>query len=262
MKLKLLRSTTSKITRLFIQDTTLATGAGLIGLTSGSAGITAYYLREGDPSATAITLSAGTVGTWSSGGFVAADAANLPGLYEMGLPNAALASGNSVVVMLKGAANMAPTLLEVELDAVNYQDAAAFGLTRLDVATSTRSTFAGGAVASVTGAVGSVTAGVTAVTVSDKTGYTLTSAEHTAISGTDVPAALTAQGYTSVRAGYLDALNGLVAAVWAAGSRTLTAFAFTVAASNPGLTTAQQTELDAIKAKTDTIVPVPTKYIP
>jgi hypothetical protein len=42
----------------------------------------------------------------------------------------------------------------------------------------------------------------------------LTSAEHTLISGTDVPSALTAQGYTITRAGYLDALNGLVAAIW------------------------------------------------
>lgn len=32
---------------------------------------------------------------------------------------------------------------------------------------------------------------------------------------TDVQAALTAQGYTTARAGYLDTLNGLVAAVWA-----------------------------------------------
>lgn len=35
---------------------------------------------------------------------------------------------------------------------------------------------------------------------------------------------LTAQGYTSTRAGYLDTLNGLVAAVWAHGTRSLTTF--------------------------------------
>jgi hypothetical protein len=42
----------------------------------------------------------------------------------------------------------------------------------------------------------------------------LTSAEHSLISGTDVPAGLTAQGYTTTRAGYLDTLNGIVAAIW------------------------------------------------
>ena len=40
----------------------------------------------------------------------------------------------------------------------------------------------------------------------------------------DVQAALTSQGYTTARAGYLDALNGLVAAIWGYGSRTLTGY--------------------------------------
>lgn len=35
---------------------------------------------------------------------------------------------------------------------------------------------------------------------------------------------LTAQGYTTTRAGYIDTLNGLVTAIWAAGTRTLTSF--------------------------------------
>lgn len=39
----------------------------------------------------------------------------------------------------------------------------------------------------------------------------------------DVQAGLTAQGYTPARAGYLDTLNGIVAAMWAAATRTLTA---------------------------------------
>lgn len=41
----------------------------------------------------------------------------------------------------------------------------------------------------------------------------------------DVQAGLTAQGYSTARAGYLDALSGIVAAIWAAGTRTLTAIA-------------------------------------
>lgn len=49
-------------------------------------------------------------------------------------------------------------------------------LANLDAAVSSRSTYAGGAVASVTGAVGSVTAAVTVGTNSDKTGYALTAA--------------------------------------------------------------------------------------
>jgi hypothetical protein len=150
LKLKILRSTTSKIVRLFVQDATSITGAGLTGLAYNSSGLTCYYIREGDPSATAVTLSAGTAGTWSSGGFVAVDATNLPGLYELGLPNASLSTGNSTVAMLKGATNQVPSLLEIELDAVNYQDGAAAGLTRLDAAISSRSTYAGADTAGTT----------------------------------------------------------------------------------------------------------------
>ena len=65
----------------------------------------------------------------------------------------------------------------------------------------------------VVGSVASVTAAVTAGTVSDKTGYALTSGEHTSIAS-DAQTGLTAQGYTATRASYLDTLNGLVAAIW------------------------------------------------
>ena len=89
-------------------------------------------------------------------------------------------------------------------------------IANLDATISSRSTYAGGAVASVT-------AGVTVSTNNDKTGYALTAGEHTSIAS-DAQTGLTAQGYTTARAGFLDTLNGLVAAIWAAATRTLTAF--------------------------------------
>lgn len=55
-----------------------------------------------------------------------------------------------------------------------------------------------------------------------KTGFALSSGEHTNIA-TDVQTGLTAQGLTTARAGYLDVLNGLLAAIWANATRTLTA---------------------------------------
>lgn len=45
----------------------------------------------------------------------------------------------------------------------------------------------------------------------------------------DVQSGLTAQGYTSTRAGYLDALNGIVAAIWSHSTRTVTSFGTLVA---------------------------------
>lgn len=132
MKLSLKAGTTSKLLTVFIQDNSVTTGAGLTGLVYNSGSLTAYYYREGAASAVAITLADMTVGTWGSGGFKAVDATNLPGVYNLGIPDAALAAGaKSVIVMLKGATNMAPLVLEIELTAIDNQDAVRAGLTAL-----------------------------------------------------------------------------------------------------------------------------------
>lgn len=132
MKKKLYAGTTSHIERVFIQDTTQTDGRGLTGLAFNTASLTAYYIRQGEASATAISLVTATVGTWVSGGFVEIDATNMPGWYELHVPNAVIAAGaKSVGIHLKGAANMAPYPIELELDAVNYQDAADLGVTAL-----------------------------------------------------------------------------------------------------------------------------------
>lgn len=132
MNLQLHKGTTSKIRRFFIKNSSVTTGAGLTGLVYNSSNLIAYYIREGDATATAITLAAGTVGTWSSGGFKEVDATHLPGVYELGLPDAALLTGaNSVLVMLSGATNMTPAWEEIQLTDTDVNDAQHFGLTGL-----------------------------------------------------------------------------------------------------------------------------------
>jgi hypothetical protein len=123
MKLKLKEGTTSKLVRIFVQDSSATTGAGLTGLAFNTASLTAYWIAEGDAAATQITLATMTAGTWASGGFDEVDATNMPGVYEIGLPDVVVdaTSEGSVVVMLKGATNMAPVLLEIELDAIDYR---------------------------------------------------------------------------------------------------------------------------------------------
>jgi len=123
MKLKIKEGTTSKIVTVFIQDSSNTTGAGLAGLVFNSASLTGYWIAEGDATATAITLATMTAGTWATGGFVEVDATNLPGVYQVGLPDVVVdaTSEGSVVVMLKGATNMAPCLMEIELDAIDYR---------------------------------------------------------------------------------------------------------------------------------------------
>ena len=142
-KLQLKQGTTSKTVLVFVRDNSMTTGAGLTGLAFNTSSLTAYYAQPG-ASATAITLATQTAtGAYSSGGFCAVDGTNMPGLYRLDIPNTALTGAPSVVLMLKGATNMEPCVLEIELTAWDNQDATAGGLSRLDAAISSRSTYAG-----------------------------------------------------------------------------------------------------------------------
>ena len=128
---KILAGSTSVVVPIFIQDSSSTTGAGLGSLVYNSAGLAAKYRRQGDSSWTTISLVTATAGTFTSSGFIA-DGGPVTGGYELGIPNAALASGATwVQIALYGATNMLAVLLEIELDAVNYQDATRFGLSAL-----------------------------------------------------------------------------------------------------------------------------------
>ena len=111
------KGTTSQLIHVPIQDTSSTAGlGGLTGLAWNTASLVAYYIRPGDASATVITLATMTLGTWATGGLVKVSDANAPGLIEIGVPNACLASGaNLCTIMLKGAANMAPTTITILL---------------------------------------------------------------------------------------------------------------------------------------------------
>ncbi len=133
MKRKLKAGSTSQSVPIFVQDTSSTTGAGLGSLVYNTASLAAKYRRQGQSSWTTITLATMTLGTWASGGFVT-DGGPVTGTYELGLPDAVLASSAGVTwaeVVVYGAANMLPVLIEIELDAVDYQDTVRFGLTAL-----------------------------------------------------------------------------------------------------------------------------------
>ena len=114
MTIQILGGSTSQTVRLFIQDTSKTDGSGLTGLVHNTSGLTAYYSKGATGTATQITLATQTAGgAWTSGGFVAVDGTNMPGVYRLDIPNAALDSEVETIVMLRGAANMAPVLLRV-----------------------------------------------------------------------------------------------------------------------------------------------------
>lgn len=115
----LLAGTTSFREKIDIYDTSSSVGAGLSGLTYSSSGLAAYYIRDGETSTTSISLVTATLGTWTSGGFVEVDATHAKGTYEIGIPNAVIASGVKFAdVFIYGATNALLVHLRYILDPV------------------------------------------------------------------------------------------------------------------------------------------------
>jgi len=134
MKQFIKKGKTSQRIAVKILDSSQTDGRGLTALVFNSAGLTAYYWREdqGNVGATVITLATATRGTFTSSGFIEKDATNMPGWYEIGIPDAALATGaNWVGIQLKGATNMAQVDLEIELVDFDPADGVRLGLTAL-----------------------------------------------------------------------------------------------------------------------------------
>lgn len=131
-KLDIVAGATSVSLLVFVQDSSKTTGAGLTGLVYNSSGLTCYYAlpRAASTAVTLATLAAVT-SAYSSGGFKEVDSTNMPGIYRLDIPNAALASGRYSTVYLQGATNMAPVVIEISLTGVDNQDSVRYGMTAL-----------------------------------------------------------------------------------------------------------------------------------
>jgi hypothetical protein len=114
-------NTTSVTEQIFVQDATSSTGAGL-SVAFGASGLVGEYRRWGQSSWTSITLVTATLGTFTSGGWIADG--SLTGAVEVGLPNAAFASGvKGVTFRFYGVTNMVPVLLRYSIIALDVQNA-------------------------------------------------------------------------------------------------------------------------------------------
>lgn len=106
---------------VFIQDSSSTIGAGLTGLVYNTASLTCYYRKGPTGSATAITLATQTVGgAHSDGGFKEIDATNMPGQYRLDLPDAVVSTAGRVYIYLRGATNMAPCVMELDVKTAVY----------------------------------------------------------------------------------------------------------------------------------------------
>jgi len=117
------KGATSQSIYFEILDSTSTSGGRKTGIAYNTSGLTAYYVRQGG-SATSITLAtlAAANSAYSSGGFKEVDATNMPGVYRLDIPDAALASGaDSVIVTLKGVTGMVQVSKEIELTSLSLQ---------------------------------------------------------------------------------------------------------------------------------------------
>ena len=89
---------------------------GATGLTASTSGLTARYNRTRTASVS-IPLVARTIAqAWTSGGFAEVDATNMPGVYRLDLPDAALAAGaDDVTVVVRGASGTNGAVMTIKL---------------------------------------------------------------------------------------------------------------------------------------------------
>ena len=89
---------------------------GSTGITASTAGLSARYNRTRTASVN-IPLVARTIGqAWISGGFAEVDAVNMPGIYRVDIPDAALAAGaDDVTLVVRGASGTNGAVMTVKL---------------------------------------------------------------------------------------------------------------------------------------------------
>jgi hypothetical protein len=97
---------------------------GATGLTASTSGLSAYYNRTRTASVS-IALVARTIAqAWTAGGFAEVDSTNMPGVYRLDVPDAALAAGaDDVTIVVRGTSGtngavMTVTLINEPTDAV------------------------------------------------------------------------------------------------------------------------------------------------
>jgi hypothetical protein len=89
---------------------------GATGLTASTSGLSARYNRTRTASVS-IPLVARTIAqAWTSGGFAEVDSTNMPGVYRLDLPDAALAAGaDDVTVVVRGASGTNGAVMTIKL---------------------------------------------------------------------------------------------------------------------------------------------------
>lgn len=120
---RIARNSTSNTIGIWVQNS--STSGGLTGLVFNTASLVGRSFKLGtDTADVAITLAAGTLGTYGSGHLKEVDATEMPGYYQFGVPDSLLTGTHRfVTIMLSGAADMIPCVVTIEvMDGFNPRD--------------------------------------------------------------------------------------------------------------------------------------------
>ena len=124
------KGTTSRIILLDVRDAARGR-TSRTGLSHETPGSSAAYVREGESVVHRISLCPGVLGTYKSGGFVAVDPVLMPGVYQLGVPDAAFEPGADMVLLVVTFPGARSDPIEISLVAYDPQDELRLGMTAL-----------------------------------------------------------------------------------------------------------------------------------
>jgi hypothetical protein len=97
---------------------------GATGLTASTSGLSARYNRTRTASVSVPLVARTIAQAWTAGGFAEVDATNMPGIYRLDLPDAALAAGaDDVTVVVRGASGTNGAVMTVKLSSGGLTEA-------------------------------------------------------------------------------------------------------------------------------------------
>src|SRR3990167_6150669 len=120
MKISRQVGTASEVLSIFIQDSTVSTGAGLANVSASSVNFS--WCRNNQATiSSGVCTAGGTLGSYSVSTLTQASSTSSLGWYHFSPPDGVFVSGGSAFLHLYGYPNMAPVPIEVELTKTNNQ---------------------------------------------------------------------------------------------------------------------------------------------
>jgi hypothetical protein len=124
------KGTTSRTILIEARDGTRSR-TSVTGLSHDTSGASAAFIREGESDVQRISIVPGILGEYEPGGFVEVDPVLMPGIYQLGVPDAAFAPGADSVLLVVSFPGARIDPIEISLVAYDPQDEQRLGMSAL-----------------------------------------------------------------------------------------------------------------------------------